>query len=90
MTHSMTLRLPEELNARLERLAESNNQTKSNYVRALIEEDLAELESVAKLDAYAEAVRRGEVETRPMSESIREFGLDPDELLAEVKQEMGL
>lgn len=83
MSHTLTLRLPEELNARLNRLAESTSRPKSFYVRALLEEHLSEFEYVAGLDAEVEAIRRGEVEARPMDDLARELCFDPDELRAE-------
>lgn len=90
MSHTLTLRLPDDLGARLDRLAKSTSRPKSYYVRSLIEDHLAELEYVAGLDAYAEAVRRGEVETRPMDELIEELGFDGDELMAEGRRALGI
>ncbi|MFT3877876.1 MAG: TraY domain-containing protein [Propioniciclava sp.] len=89
MSHTLTLRLPEELNARLNRLAESTSRPKSFYVRALLEEHLSELEYVAGLDSEAEAIRRGEVEARPMDELARELGFDPAKLRAEASSGAG-
>lgn len=89
MSHTLTLRLPEELNARLNRLAESTSRPKSFYVRALLEVHLSELEYVAGLDSEAEAIRRGEVEARPMDELARELGFDPAELRAEASSGAG-
>ncbi|MGB4777411.1 type II toxin-antitoxin system RelB family antitoxin [Microbacterium sp.] len=89
MSHTLTLRLPEDLNARLNRLAESTSRPKSFYVRALLEEHLSALEYVAGLDAEVEAIRRGEVETRPMDELARELGFDPAELRAEANSGAG-
>jgi hypothetical protein len=50
-----------------------------------LEDHLSELEYVAGLDAEVEAIRRGELETRPMDELVRELGFDPDELQAEAR-----
>lgn len=89
MSHTLTLRLPDELNARLNRLAESTSRPKSFYVRALLEDHLSELEYVAGLDAEVEAIRRGEVDSRPMDELARELGFDPEELRAEARSGTG-
>lgn len=80
MSHTLTLRLPDDLNARLDRLAESTSRPKSFYVRTLLESHLSELEYVAGLDAEVEAIRRGEIKTRPIDELARELGFDPNEL----------
>ncbi len=85
MSHSFTLRLPDDLSIRLERLADSTSRPKSFYVRTLLEDHIAELEYVAGLDAEVEAIRRGEVETAPMDDLARELGFDPDELRAEAR-----
>ncbi|MCB1274870.1 MAG: TraY domain-containing protein [Leucobacter sp.] len=90
MSHTLTLRLPDDLSGRLDRLAESTSRSKSFYVRTLIEDHISELEYVAGIDAYAEAVRKGEVETRPMDELIDELGFDRDELIAEGHRELSL
>mgnify|MGYP003442605839 CR=1 FL=1 len=89
MSYTLTLRLPNELSARLSRLAESTSRPKSFYVRTLLEEHLSELEYVAGLDAEVEAIRRGEVEARPMDDLVRELGFDPDELRAEARANIG-
>ena len=41
---AISIRLPDDLNARLERLASKTGRTKSFYVREAIEEQLADLE----------------------------------------------
>ncbi|MFT3799041.1 TraY domain-containing protein [Microbacterium sp.] len=89
MSHTLTLRLPDDLSARLDRLAESTSRPKSFYVRTLLEDHLSELEYVAGLDAEVEAIRRGEIEARPMDELARELGFDPDELRAEARAGVG-
>lgn len=85
----LTLRLPDDLSARLNRLAELTSRPKSFYVRSLLEEHLSELEYVAGIDAEVEAIRRGEIETRPIDELARELGFDPDELRAEARTNVG-
>lgn len=89
MSHTLTLRLPEDLNARLNRLAEATSRPKSFYVRTLLEDHLSELEYVAGLDAEVEAFRRGEIAAQPMDELARELGFDPAELRAEANSSAG-
>ena len=90
MSHTLTLRLPDELSSRLERLAASTARPKSFYVRSLIEDHLSELEYVAGLDTYAEAVRRGEERTAPADDLIAELGFNRDELLEEGRRALGI
>lgn len=80
MSDTISLRLPRDLSDRLNRLADSTSRPKSFYVRSLIEEHLAELEYVAGLDAEVEAIRRGEVKTRPMSELMQELGITQEDI----------
>lgn len=89
MSHTLTLRLPEELNTRLNRLAEATSRPKSFYVRALLEDHLSELEYVAGLDTEAEAIRRGEMGTHPIEDLARDLGLDLDELRTEARSGTG-
>lgn len=90
MSHTLTLRLPDELSDRLDRLAAATSRPKSFYVRALLEEHLAELEYVAGLDAETTLIRQGKVETFPVADLVRELGLDEAELRAEGQRELGL
>lgn len=90
MSHTLTLRLPDDLGSRLNRLAESTARTKSFYVRTLLEDHLADLEYATGLDAEVEAIRRGEIETSPMGELVADLGFDRDELLAEGQRELGI
>ena len=85
MSHTLTLRLPEGLSSRLDRLAELTSRSKSFYVRTLLEEHLSELEHVAGLDSLVEAIRRGEIEVSPMDELAESLGFDPDELRREAR-----
>lgn len=90
MSHTLTLRLPDELSNRLDRLAAATSRPKSFYVRSLLEEHLAEMEYVAGLDTEAVRIRRGEIETYPVTDLARELGLDESVLRAEGRRELGL
>lgn len=76
------MRLPHDLGERLTRLADATHRPKSYYVRELLEQHLAELEYVAGIDAKIEAVRRGEVPTRPFDDLLAEVGITPEDLQA--------
>jgi len=85
MSDTISLRLPTELSERLTRLAAVTHRPKSFYVREALEEHLSDLEWAYTLADEAAAIRRGEIETRPLDELTRELGFDPDELRAEAR-----
>ena len=85
MSDTISLRLPAELSERLSRLAALTHRPKSFYVREALEEHLSDLEWAYTLADEAAAIRRGEIETRPLDELTRELGFDPDELRAEAR-----
>ncbi|WP_291798761.1 MULTISPECIES: type II toxin-antitoxin system RelB family antitoxin [Brevibacterium] len=87
MSDTISLRLPADLNDRLNRLAESTQRPKSFYVREALEEHLSGIEWAYDLAAHAEAARAGVAETGPLDELTRELGFDPEELRAEARAE---
>ena len=56
----LTIRLPAEIDARLERLAEEAGQTKSDYAREAILEKIEEMEDLQLAGQVLERVRKGE------------------------------
>lgn len=89
MSDTISLRLPSELSDRLDRLAAATNRSKSFYVREALEEHLSDLEWAYTLAEEAAAIRRGEIETRPLDELIVELGFDPEEIHAEARRNIG-
>ena len=71
----LALRLPEDVESRLEELARRTGRTKSYYAREAIVEHLAELEEIYLAEAELEAIRKG-AKTYPLSDVERELGLD--------------
>ena len=71
----LALRLPEDVESRLEELARRTGRTKSYYAREAIVEHLAELEELYLAEAELEAIRKG-AKTYPLSDVERELGLD--------------
>lgn len=59
---SLTIRLPDEINFRLNSLAEQTGRSKSFYVRKAIEEKLEDLEDLYLGLAVLENVRSGKEE----------------------------
>lgn len=71
----LALRLPADVESRLEELARRTGRTKSYYAREAIIEHLAELEELYLAEAELEAIRKG-ARTYPLSDVERELGLD--------------
>lgn len=71
-----TLRLPEELEARLARVAQHSGQTKSYYLRSLLEENIERLEWELELERKASDIRAGRRRTYSLEEVERELDLE--------------
>jgi RHH-type rel operon transcriptional repressor/antitoxin RelB len=71
----LALRLPADVEYRLEELAKRTGRTKSYYAREAIIEHLAELEELYLAEAELEAIRKG-ARTYPLSDVERELGLE--------------
>ena len=74
-TKNIRVRIPVELNDRLDRLAVSAGRSKSYYLIRTLEERLAQAEYIYGLERDAEAVRRGELQTRPLDDLWDELGI---------------
>ena len=71
----LAVRIPEELESRLDRLAKRTGRTKTFYVREAIVEHLDDLESVYLAETEMENIRRG-VKTYSPDEVRHELGLE--------------
>ena len=71
----LALRLPVDVESRLEELARRTGRTKSYYAREAIVEHLAKLEELYLAEAELEAIRKG-ARTYPLSDVERELGLE--------------
>lgn len=83
LTKNIGIRIPVELNDRLERLAASTGRSKSYYLIRTLEEHPAETEYIYGLERDAAAVRRGELQTKPLDDLWDELGVsssDDDEV----------
>ena len=56
----LSIELPEEIEARLERLAERTGRSKSFYVREAILEKIEEMEDVYLAEEVLERIRKGD------------------------------
>ena len=71
----LALRLPSEIEERLEALAKATGRTKSFYAREAILEHLDDLEDIYLAEKTLEQVRRGEMTTHSLDDVERELGL---------------
>jgi len=71
----LALRLPEEIEIRLEKLAKSTGRTKSFYAREAIIEHLADLEDLYLAEKRLEKVRTGKSKTFNLNAVEAELGL---------------
>lgn len=80
----ISVRLPEELRARVEALAKATRRSQGDVVREILERDLSGLEWEQRITARAADLRSGRVQAVPLSVIERELGLD------EVAVEVGI
>ena len=69
------VRLPSDIEARLDDLARRTGRSKSFYVRQAIVEHLADLEDLFLAEARFDALKRGESGTVTLAELERDLGL---------------
>ncbi|WP_242085877.1 ribbon-helix-helix protein, CopG family [Microbacterium lacticum] len=84
-TGVLSVRLPDDIKARLDALAASTGRPAAFYVREAVAEHLGELEYAYTLRAEAEAARRGDLPATSLDALAVELGFDADELRAEAR-----
>jgi RHH-type rel operon transcriptional repressor/antitoxin RelB len=67
----LAIRLPEELEARLEALAKATGRSKTYYAREAIEEHLADLEDIYLAEKRLENIRAGRTRTIPLKDVLK-------------------
>lgn len=72
----LALRLPAEIEQRLEALAKATGRTKSFYAREAIVEYLGDLEDVYLAERELEEVRAGRSQTVPLEALMKQYGLE--------------
>ena len=68
---ALSIRLPDDVEARLERLAKKTGRSKSFYVREAIEAHLQDLEDVYLAEKTLAAVREGRESTTSLDELLQ-------------------
>ena len=74
MTYS--IRLPHEIENRLEKLAVQTGRSKSFYVKEAILEHLGDIEDVYLAEKRLEDIRAGRTQTIPLQEVMKKYGMD--------------
>ncbi|MFI6574846.1 TraY domain-containing protein [Nocardiopsis sp. NPDC050513] len=72
----LALRLPAEIEERLEALAKETGRSKSFYAREAIVAHLDELEEIYLAESRLEDLRAGRSSTTPLSDVMDEYGLE--------------
>ncbi|HEY6986490.1 MAG TPA: type II toxin-antitoxin system VapB family antitoxin [Rhodanobacteraceae bacterium] len=67
----LAIRLPLEVEARLEALAKATGRSKTYYVREAIEEHLADLEDIYLAEKRLEDLRAGRTRTIPLKDVLK-------------------
>jgi len=71
----LAIRLPENIEKRLEALARRTGRTKTYYAREAIVEHLDELEDLYLAEEVLERIRRGDEATIPLKDVLQRHGL---------------
>ena len=72
----LAIRLPEEVERRLEKLAKRTGRTKTYYARQAILEHLDDLEDLYLAERRLMALRTGRVRSIPITRVLRQHGLE--------------
>ena len=72
----LAIRLPAEIEARLEALAKATGRTKSFYAREAILEHLDDLEDIYLAEKRLEDLRAGRSRTRTLKELMERYGME--------------
>ncbi|HEX3731389.1 MAG TPA: DUF6290 family protein [Mycobacteriales bacterium] len=71
----LALRLPEEVEERLNSLAKATGRSKSYYAREAIVTHIDELEAIYVAEQRLEELRAGRTHTVPLSQVMNDYGL---------------
>lgn len=72
----IAVRVPEEIETRLDRLAQLTGRTKTYYVREAIEDHLDDLEEAYLAEKVLEKVRSGREKLIPLEDVVKQYGLE--------------
>jgi RHH-type transcriptional regulator, rel operon repressor / antitoxin RelB len=72
----LAVRLPAEIETRLDNLAKSTGRTKTYYVREAILEHLDDLEDLYLAERELAGIRSGHIKTIPLKEVMKQYGME--------------
>ncbi len=72
----LAIRLPEDLEKRLEALAQATNRTKTFYVREAIHEHLDDLEDLYLSEQRLIDIQAGKMGTVPLADVMKRYGME--------------
>ncbi len=72
----LAIRLPAEIEERLEKLAKATGRTKTFYAREAILEYLDDLEDLYLAEQRLADIRSGKTETIPLEEVMKQYGME--------------
>jgi RHH-type rel operon transcriptional repressor/antitoxin RelB len=71
----LAIRLPPEIEARLDSLAKATGRTKSYYVREALVEHLADLEDLYMAETRLRKIRAGRARSVPLGKAMKRHGM---------------
>jgi len=72
----LTVRLPDDIEERLNTLAKTTNRPKSFYVREALERSLEDIEDIYLAEKRLEDIRAGKSKTVPLDEILKRYGME--------------
>ena len=72
----LAIRLPADIESRLDALAKATGRTKTFYAREAILEYLDDLEDIYLAEKRVEDIRSGRSKTVPLGEVMKRYGMD--------------
>jgi RHH-type transcriptional regulator, rel operon repressor / antitoxin RelB len=72
----LALRLPDDIEQRLDKLAKATGRTKSFYAREAILEHLDDLEDLYLAEQRLTDIRAGRTQTVPLEDVMKRYGLE--------------
>lgn len=73
---AVSLRLPDEVSERLQRLADRTGRSKTFYMLEAINQHLEDLEDLHLAEQRLRSVRAGRMGTAPLDEVMKRYGLE--------------
>ncbi len=72
----LAIRLPEDLEKRLEALAKRTGRTKTFYARQAIEQHLGDLEDIYLAEQRLTEIRAGRTQTVPLEDVLKQYDVE--------------